>query len=642
MQKVVIDKANYNRAILTDTLPYEVPMFFTNEPFFRWLSNDALKAKSPAFVAALLQKRSPTKPFSYQVRKSGGGIRRLAVPHPAAQHGFAELYRDFDSFIENVCGRSQYSLRFPTRVGSHFYQSQFASNSEESSTVDADPSSFANQRKWASSYFSYQRYTHIHKFFGSKEFLRLAQKFSFMLKLDVARCFESIYTHSVVWAVRGKEFGKDNIRRRFFESEFDRRMQAANWGETNGILIGPEVSRVFAETVMQSIDVELAERLGPDRSKLAVARYVDDFFVFSNSKDLLSRAQSALEEIASKYNLHFNPAKTETVSRPFVAPFAVARQRVRILLTELLRIASANIAEESPTEKFSSRASEKALAEIRRISRQYNVDYSILASPALAVIASGLGRLRRKTTKSIPNVAKTRIEAITSSILRISTFFYLMDIKAATSDKLARVFLECSRLNERAEVGRLAFEGMVIDSLRLALEQARLTETTGPEIVNILVAADAVCSRLTAVPHEFLRSALGVQSTWAARRNSLNYFDLISVLYFSRDMHSFAEAREAACTEIEERLGRVGSRVGDYAEETMLLFDFLSCPYIPESRRFALFAGVAKVLGANQNPATTKAQFDLVRSSLRFVAWDGAKDFRTMLARRELQPAYDS
>jgi hypothetical protein len=52
-------------------------------------------------------------------------------------------------------------------------------------------------------------------------------------------------------------------------------MQEANWGETNGILIGPEVSRIFAEAIMQSIDVDVQRNLGSVAGRVAIRRYVE-------------------------------------------------------------------------------------------------------------------------------------------------------------------------------------------------------------------------------------------------------------------------------------------------------------------------------------------------------------------------------
>lgn len=393
---------------------------------------------------------------------------------------------------------------------------------------------------------------------------------------------------------------------------------------------------------MQSIDVELAEKLGPDARKIAVSRYVDDFFLLSNSKDLLTKAQEHLESIASKYNLHFNKNKTELTPRPFAAPLAVARQRVRILISETFRIAKANLSEESPDDKFSPNAADKVLAEVRRIASQYSVDYSILASPALAVIVGGLSQLRARIGKSIPDFSRPRVDLINHCFIRISTFFYLMDIRAATSDKLAKVFLECSRLNEASGSGRLSFEGLMQDSLRLALAQAKLNGTTGPEVVNVLVAADAVCKNLKGVTPDLVKSALGAERCWVSRCTELNYFDLVSILYLSRERHSFRSAREAACAEIEKRILRLGRRLGDYAEETMLFFDYMSCPYLPTNKRLALYTKISRELGNSSGAASTQIDFELVSTSIRFVAWDGAESFPEMLARRELQPAYDS
>lgn len=642
MPKLTIDRRNHYRAILTDTLPYEVPLFFTNEPLYRVVSTQSVRESLPNYIANLLFNSSATQPFFYRTRKTGGGKRNLAIPHPAAQIGFADFYKDFDSYIENVCGRSSYSLRHPTRVGSHFYQSQYASKSDDASQVDEDPASFSAQRTWASSYFSYRHFTHIHKFFGSQDFLSLEQQYSWMLKLDVARCFESIYTHSITWALRGKDFGKENKKRKFFESCFDTRMRNANWGETNGILIGPEVSRIFAECIMQSIDVELSMSLGSDRNKITVRRYVDDYFLFSNSTEVLSRAESTIESIASKFNLHFNQSKRSLVPRPFVAPFAVARQRVRILLEEILRLMKQQLTEENPPEPFSARSSDKTIAEIRRIASQYSADYSTLASPSLAVLARGLAKLNSRTRGALPDFAAARVDHINSTLLRISAFLYVMDIRAATSDNVARVFLECSRLNRKAGRGRIAFEGLIQDVLRLALAQAKLTDTTGPEVINILVAADAVCSNVRTITDDSLRSALGLDADWVAGCSKLNYFDLVAVLYLAGRRRSLSDARKAASDEVESRVRKCGRKLGDHAEETMLFLDYLSCAYVPESRRLTLLTDVALAHGVTLTKAVAKAHLDVTSKSVRFVAWDGARNFKGMLARRQLQPAYDS
>lgn len=642
MRKIKIDKSNHLRAILTDTLPYEIPLFFTNEHIFKELTKNGALSGYPEFVSKMILRKEPTRPFLYRVQKGGGSHRQLGIPHPSAQIGFAELYRDFDSFIENICARSPYSLRFPTRVGSHFYQSQYAVTTRGDSGVDEDPASFGGQRKWASSYFYYKRYSHIHRFFSSDEFMRLEQKFSLMLKLDISRCFESIYTHSISWAVRGKEFGKDNKSSFFFESDFDRKMMDSNWGETSGILIGPEVSRIFAESIMQSIDVEVHEALGEKRSSISIRRYVDDFFIFGNSVDDLERVKSCIEMAAARFNLHLNEKKTEIVPRPFTSHMTVGRSRVAKCLGDFFKIARKSLRVDEGRGYFGSSAADRVIAEIRQIARESNVDYAALASPALAVLARGLSRIRHRLGGKSGGEVSRNLALINSAVLKISNFLFLMDIKSATSHKMAKIFLECSLINGLSSAGRAAFEGEVMDVTGLALEQARIRGIGGPELINLLIAADAVCFASDGITETHLRLAFGVSGNWVDAVKAMNYFELISVLYFGRDIRGFKRAKDAVCGELCTRVLAVGSKVASYTEETLLFFDFISCDFVDKDLRVKFFGDVAKAHGSKAGEESLRHQFNKVSKSIRFVAWEGADHFQVMLQRRELQPAYDS
>lgn len=124
------------------------------------------------------------------------------------------------------------------------------------------------------------------------DLLRLEQKFHFMMNMDIASCFYHIYTHSIAWAIKGKECAKNNIDAISFETTFDKLMQRSNYNETNGILVGPEVSRIFAEIIFQRIDLNVLNILREKNLKLGsdyeIRRYVDDHFIFANKKETLS------------------------------------------------------------------------------------------------------------------------------------------------------------------------------------------------------------------------------------------------------------------------------------------------------------------------------------------------------------------
>lgn len=41
-----------------------------------------------------------------------------------------------------------------------------------------------------------------------QESIRLALKYEYLIHTDIAECYSSIYTHSIDWALRGKEKAK--------------------------------------------------------------------------------------------------------------------------------------------------------------------------------------------------------------------------------------------------------------------------------------------------------------------------------------------------------------------------------------------------------------------------------------------------
>ena len=54
-----------------------------------------------------------------------------------------------------------------------------------------------------------------------------------LIKVDISKCFNSIYTHSLAWALLGKENVKKNLNRikGTLPDEFDKLMQKLNYNE---------------------------------------------------------------------------------------------------------------------------------------------------------------------------------------------------------------------------------------------------------------------------------------------------------------------------------------------------------------------------------------------------------------------------
>jgi len=80
-----------------------------------------------------------------------------------------------------------------------------------------------------------------------------------------------------------------------FGYKFDKLLMDLNYNETNGIVIGPEFSRIFAEIILQRIDLHVLRRTEEQglkhKTDYEVFRYVDDYFLFCNDehvKDLVN------------------------------------------------------------------------------------------------------------------------------------------------------------------------------------------------------------------------------------------------------------------------------------------------------------------------------------------------------------------
>src|SRR5690606_5584452 len=203
-------------------------------------------------------------PFNYDIRKNiEGETRTLSVIHPYCQYYFIELYEKYDSLMLHLCSKSHISLRRISKVAKFFYSPDFVFTEENHKNADleVEPETLNVDTKYWKSYFTYYPIDLIYKFYDRNELQRLEQRFNYLMEFDISKCFYHIYTHSVTWAVKDKESAKSNARETSLENSFDKLMQLANYNETNGIVVGPEISRVFAEIILQQVDLNVLKTL---------------------------------------------------------------------------------------------------------------------------------------------------------------------------------------------------------------------------------------------------------------------------------------------------------------------------------------------------------------------------------------------
>lgn len=331
MRKFLIAKGNLHksdhmRALVTDTLPGDVPIVISNDGFYQNMKPTSLTNNPQRELVdkILREPGNYTIPYRYSILRSGNTPRRLSLMHPAGQLDVVALYQEFGELICYYCRKSDASIRSPRKIGSSFFVRGSISEKNKFKGSGVDTVQIESSVSNPASYFSYAGFDRAFKFFASADYMRLEKRYSIMHFADITKCFNSIYTHTLFWAVADTKTAKENVRSQTFSNRFDRLMQSVNYNETNGICIGAEVSRIFAEIILSDVDrsvILLLESKGLRyRVDYEFRRYVDDFYVFSKNSSTSTRVLAAIESCLSKFNLHLNDDKTRAMSRPFITP----------------------------------------------------------------------------------------------------------------------------------------------------------------------------------------------------------------------------------------------------------------------------------------------------------------------------------
>ena len=357
------------RALLSDVLPYETPIIFSNRHFYRILVNHKIKFRDDTIswincrdnlvikrlISILFDiKNVPIdsinslslgknelrkKAFDYKITHKEKDFRDLAIPHPKSQIELVSLYEDYKELIIYYANQSPFSIRRPDRIAKFVYTNDNTYKERKGNEDDFIEES-DKEYKSLKTFFAYEKYSNIYRFYEDYIYHRAEKKYARMFKFDISKCFDSIYTHSISWALNNKDYVKNNIEKdvNTFPGRFDKFMQNTNYGETNGIIIGPEFSRIFAELILQQIDKEIEQVLKrkglTHKIDYEIYRYVDDFFVFYNEEKAKEEVLDNYKILLKEYKMSLNDSKTKLYEKPLITEITIAKNKIVNLLKE--------------------------------------------------------------------------------------------------------------------------------------------------------------------------------------------------------------------------------------------------------------------------------------------------------------------
>ncbi|NNA01891.1 antiviral reverse transcriptase Drt3b [Pseudomonas lundensis] len=655
-----VRKTDYDRVVLTETCPYEVPIIFENIGIYNLLKVSAGKIavahdKTKCLIDKIITKDQTayTVPMPYKIRKDSESFRELSLLHPASQNEIVNFYKEFQYKIINLCCLSDFSIRAPKKIASKYYKKnnmEWVNEYKSDKMVDTENEI---NYKHLTSYFSYHGYRRLYNFFDSYEFMRLERKYSNFWSLDVSKCFDSIYTESINWSNQEKEFSKSNSDvKNTFGSVFNRLMKTSNHNDSSGILIGPEVSRIFAEIIFQKIDSEIKNTLQTkgleSGDQYEIRRYVDDIYVFSMSDQHSLTVHEAIDTNIKKYKLSLNKSKTVKVRRPFVTKKTQTMLEIKARLKFL---------EEKLVEKKDDtiRLYPKRLMKKKHIVISFANEIKSLCLDDASSYTMACNFLIKALTNIVIKFCKKNTKREISAkdmplfsdffIVIIDLLFHFFTVNPSHSGAIQlckmttisskfcdNVIPDESPLIKSQIFSRCLdfFKSSEFSKISMQYSQDTLLETLNMLIVSSCLGDDYLLS-----PKD-LNSIINFNSG-----RTLSYFEIIVTLYYIKDKELYATIRAQVITSINKILNDLHD-IKSSTNKAYLFFEASTCPYIEKPYRVEL---VKRALESTELASHLTIGYDTLLVTedlerLRFCSsWDQAA-MMSLLEKKELQQVY--
>lgn len=460
-----------------------------------------------------------------------------------------------------------------------------------------------------------------------------------MMQMDVSKCFDSIYTHSLSWALIGKQATKDNTRgsEKTFGGKFDNLMREMNDAESNGIIIGPEFSRIFAELILQSVDaaVELKLRDRPHclehKRDYDIFRYVDDYFIFYNREEDRKLITEVLTKYLSEVKLAVNTSKTALYQKPIITEITVAKDRISTLCNEQLNgrlEALDGLSDKNGGAVYSYSIdinANRLIIKFKTALKETGVAYKDILNYSFSIIENKLESiLKGFCAAAVEHRSNKQLTKALVAIVEFVFFLYAASPRVNHTIRTCRIvstissFLESNALG--AELKHSVYK-FLHDNIVHHIKKHKVTEFREVESLYLLISL-AELGRDYRLGESELADYFGFVRDGVEYKLSknceLSHFSITVGLLYMEHKVRYAALRRAfeayAVARIEERK----SYCRRDAEMLLLTLDLISCPYIAQGTKDAIgkvygldSVAQGRVAAANHQWFTTWTDFDL-------------------------------
>lgn len=142
--------------------------------------------------------------------------------------------------------------------------------------------------------------------------IELGLDYEFILHTDISNCYCSFYTHSIAWALHGKDEAKNKRNdAKLIGNVIDECVRNMSFGQTNGIPQGSVLMDFIAEMILGYADLQLGEHISDAGiTDYKILRYRDDYRIFTNNPQHADLIVKALTEILIDLGMQLKSSKT--------------------------------------------------------------------------------------------------------------------------------------------------------------------------------------------------------------------------------------------------------------------------------------------------------------------------------------------
>ena len=256
-----------------DDIPFKV---FSTEDFTPVLANQMLCATKP-------RKNKGYDQIEYRITRLPNVTRLIHIPHPLPYARLCQCISENwnEAAIIRMCKNPISHLKPTKHDNGRLIMGEYE-RLEQVSMMDGE------------------------KFPDLRSKLEISTGKFYRVKADISSFFPSIYTHTIPWALVGRDKAKaDSGGKKLWYNQLDVLQRELKRSESQGIPIGPATSNIISEIILSEVDKTLHQI---DKT-YQFTRYIDDYECYCETREQADDFILNLERELRKYLLNLNPKK---------------------------------------------------------------------------------------------------------------------------------------------------------------------------------------------------------------------------------------------------------------------------------------------------------------------------------------------